>query len=331
MLLNINSIHEASPGAKWQQLFDGFWPAYRDWFLSEGPLARPGYVTSKKQLQHHMPELLETYEQLVELAGGGDLAARLLTLYCPPPYLTGCSQAIWRDGPPLLVRNYDYDPRLFEGVLLYSNWLRPVIAMSDCLWGVLDGVNDAGLIVALAFGGRKMTGDGFGVPLVLRYILETCDDTAAARDVLARVPVHMPYNVTVLDSAGEFTTAYLAPDRPPIFDQAQAITNFQEKVEWQDYARLTSSVERKEFLEQCLASETETGEQFIARFQQAPLYNTEFEKGFGTLYTAVYREQQVEFRWPQQQLRQSFANFREGKTVVTLKPARLSFRKRSIK
>ena len=59
--------------------------------------------------------------------------------------------------------------------------------MSDCLWGLLDGINDSGLAVSLTFGGRKDVGDGFAIPLVVRYVLETCDTVAEARAALARV------------------------------------------------------------------------------------------------------------------------------------------------
>ena len=38
--------------------------------------------------------------------------------------------------------------------------------MSDCLWGLLDGMNDDGLGVSLTFGGRRVLGDGFGIPIV---------------------------------------------------------------------------------------------------------------------------------------------------------------------
>ncbi|HRV95421.1 MAG TPA: carcinine hydrolase/isopenicillin-N N-acyltransferase family protein, partial [Anaerolineae bacterium] len=151
MQLILDSIREDQPGPKWQALFETYWPLYKTWFLSEGPAARPGYVTSAKKLRQHMPELIPIYQQLTDLAGGGDLAARFLSLYCPPAYLSGCSQAVWSGDSPVLVRNYDYSPKLFEGNLLYTRWLRPVIAMSDCLWGVLDGINDAGLAVSLAF------------------------------------------------------------------------------------------------------------------------------------------------------------------------------------
>lgn len=333
MHLTLNSIREDRPGPKWQVLFQTYWPVYKKWFLSEGHLARPGYMTSLKRLRQHMPELLPIYEQLVELAGGGDLAARFLSLYCPPPYLSGCSQAVWTRAEPVLIRNYDYSPQLFEGNLLYTAWQRPVIAMSDSLWGVLDGINADGLVVSLTFGGRKITGDGFGIPLILRYILEFCTDTQAAAEVLQRVPVHMPYNVTVLDRTGAFLTAYLAPETPAVMTASPVGTNHQQEIEWTDYARLTSTVERKELLTTQLADPNETRPKFIRRFLQAPLYNTQYKKAFGTLYTAVYDPHKVgaQFYWPHQAtLQQSFVNFKEQKTVVNLKLARSSFKRGTV-
>lgn len=324
MKLYLNTIREDTPGPKWQALFEAAWPLYKKWFLSEGVTARPGYVTSRRKLRQFMPELLPIYEQVVELAGGGDLAARFLSLYNPPPYLSGCSQAVW-PKTPLLVRNYDYSPRLFEGNLLYTHWQRPVIAMIDCTWGVLDGINGTGLSVSLAFGGRKIVGEGFGIPLILRYILEFCETTAEAAEVLQRVPVHMPYNVTALDRAGRVVTAYLGPDHPAQLTESLVSTNHQNGIDWTDYARLTSTIKRREFLEQKLADPAETEEKFIHRFQRPPLHNTQYERAFGTLYTAIYRPTvlSAEFRLPNQTtLHQSFANFEEREIFIHLDLAR---------
>lgn len=319
------SIREDAPDGKWQKLFERHWPQYQTWFLSEGQQARAGYVTSSKKLRSCMPELAPTYERLVDLAGGGDLAARFLSFYRPPPYLLGCSQAVWSGAQPTLVRNYDYSPLLFEWALLRTNWLRPVIAISDCLWGVLDGMNDAGLAVSLAFGGSKAVGDGFGVPLVLRYILELCDDVAAACAVLKRVPVHMAYNVTLLDRSGTFVTAYLTPGREPRFLHCPVSTNHQDRIEWRAYARMSASIERRTFLERQLARTQETQADFISRFLHPPIYRTRYDRAFGTLYTAVYRpaERVAEIHWPGATvLRQSFTNFSEGSTAVTLNSRR---------
>lgn len=315
------SIEEGEPGPKWQGLFEAHWPQYQTWFLSEGELARPGYMTSVRNLRSYMPELLPTYEKLVDLAGGGDLAARFLSFYRPPPYLLGCSQAVWSGRKPLLIRNYDYSPILFEWALLKTCWLRPVIAMSDCLWGALDGINDAGLAVSLAFGGRKTTGDGFGVPVVLRYILEVCDNVREACFVLRRIPVHMTYNLTLLDRSGVFVTAYLAPDRKPRFVRSPVSTNHQDRIEWPAYARMSASIERRAFLEERLADQTETETNFVNCFLRPPIHRIRYERAFGTLYTAVYRpvEGRVEYRWPGKRiLRQSFASFEEGLETVHL-------------
>ena len=65
-----------------------------------------------------MPELVPIYERLVELAGGDELAARLLSLYRPPGFVVGCSQGAWtRAGGPVLVRNYDYPVARLEGIV----------------------------------------------------------------------------------------------------------------------------------------------------------------------------------------------------------------------
>ena len=57
------------------------------------------------------PSLLPTWERLVDLVGGGDLEARFLSLYDPPAFVSGCTQALWTHRTPALVRNYDYAPQ----------------------------------------------------------------------------------------------------------------------------------------------------------------------------------------------------------------------------
>jgi predicted choloylglycine hydrolase len=313
------AMAEGAPGLKWQSLFNRHWPAYQRWFLSEGHKARPLYLTSLRALRQHMPELIPTYERLVELAGGGDLAARFLSLYCPPAYLTGCSQAVWPSDPPLLIRNYDYSPQLFEGVILRTAWNgRAVIATSDCLWGVVDGFNEDGLVVSLTFGGRRVVGEGFGVPLLLRYILEFCANTVEAVEVLRRVPSHMAYNVTVLDRSGVFRTVYIAPDRPTLVKTVAITTNHQQQVEWHQHAHATATLERERFLYFRLRESTDAPDKLVQAFLRSPVYSTAYGRGFGTLYTAIFRPLagEVEYRWPNGAWRQSFGAFEEGVRVV---------------
>jgi predicted choloylglycine hydrolase len=313
-------VHEPRPGPAWRERFEAMWPAYRSWYLKDGDAARPDYRTCRRALEAHMPELVPTYDGVVELAGGGDLAARLLSLYRPPGFVVGCSQGAWTRGAPVLVRNYDYPVSRLEGVVCMTEWNgRRVIGMSDCLWGLLDGVNDAGLAVSLTFGGRRDVGDGFAIPIVIRYLLETCDTVEQAGEALARIPIHAAQNVTLLDASGAVLTAYVGPGRPPQLRSIPATTNHQGDVDWPEYVSAVRSVER----EQCVLDLLDDGEldreRFVAAFLEAPLHSTEYAGGFGTIYTAAYypTERRVEYRWPGLVWEQSFDDFRASSHTVT--------------
>ncbi len=317
MHISFSCVHEDKPAEKWKALFDRTWPHYKTWFLSEGYFARKGYVTSMGELQDHMPELIPIYNELVQLAGGGDLEARFLSMYCPPAYMSGCSQVAWTQGSSALIRNYDYSFKLFEGTMQYTNWLQPVIGVSDCMWGLLDGMNASGLAASLTFGGRKITGDGFGIPIIIRYVLETSTTVKEALQILKRVPVHMAYNVTLMDASDEYATVYLSPDRPAVIVNTAVSTNHQLEVEWGDYASLTGTIERKRLLEKLVLDQDETENSILKKFLKPPLYSTNFEKSFGTLYTILYRvkDGEVEIHWPELNVKQSFDNFKEQRVV----------------
>src|SRR5262249_23611186 len=148
---------------------------------------------------------------------------------------------------PLLARNYDYAPSRFEGIVWSTRLLeRRVIGMSDCLWGLLDGVNDAGLAASLTFGGRRVLGDGVRIPLVARSLLGACADVELGRATLQRLPYSLSHNLTLVDRDGRVLTAYLSPDREPIFRELPAATNHQGIVEWPEQARATRTIEREQ-------------------------------------------------------------------------------------
>jgi predicted choloylglycine hydrolase len=314
------AIPESLPGSRWQGMYRQLEPGYRQWFLREGDAARPNYMAASRALKDHMPELYPTYERLVDLAGGGDVAARMLSLWCPTPYLTGCSQAVWRGPSPKLVRNYDYHPLLWDGVQLASSWTGTrVIGMLDSLWGVLDGLNEHGLAVSLSFGGRQVVGEGFGMPLILRYILETCSTVADGVAVLQRIPSHMSYNVTLLDKHGHVQTLFIAPDRTPVVTNRAVATNHQRVVEWEAYAHATSSLDRERFLRARLADPNEDSTRIVQRFLEAPLYQTNFALGWGTLYTAEYEPGalRMSLHWMGFALHQSIDHFQESAVALS--------------
>jgi len=232
--------------------------------------------------------------------------------------MSGCTQLVWPGAPETLVRNYDYNPRWFEGAMLYTDWLQPVIAISDCCWGVLDGMNAAGLSASLAFGGRKWSGEGFGIPLILRYVLETCGTVREATAVLERLPTHMTYNVALLDRSGDHAAVFVGPDRAAGVKRGRVTSNHQETIVWPEYAALTHSVEREQAAAALLESEQRDLDAVIRSFLTAPLYSANYHKGFGTLYTAAWSPDPgtVCVAWPHTQISQSFDEFEERHVVV---------------
>ena len=318
MQIAFRAIAEDVPARKWRAVFDHHWHAYSRWFLREGRRARPTYLASARALKAHMPELYPVYEQLTEVAGGGDVEARFLSMWCPPVYVGGCSQAVFLGEEPWLVRNYDYSPQLLEGTWLATRLLgRRVVAMIDCLWGALDGINEAGLAVSLSFGGRTAVGRGFGIPLVLRYVLEIAETTREAIAVLKRVPVHMAYTVALVDRRGRHATVFVAPDRPAEVARRLASANHQRKIEWPRHARATRSVERAAVLDKAVRKASHV-EQLLHAFLRPPVYQTAYGRGCGTLYTAVYRPSQaaVELVWPGARWRQDCRAFADGTRAV---------------
>jgi predicted choloylglycine hydrolase len=320
--LAFRAVHEARPGPIWAALFAERWPAYREWFLREGDAARPSYAVACRMIERHMPEIAPLYHELCRLAGGGDIAARMLSMVEPPPFLSACSQGA-RVGPDglVLARNYDYRPDHLDGLIWSTAWTgRRVIGMSDCLWGLLDGMNDAGLAVSLTFGGRRVVGEGFGIPLVVRYLLETCATVAEATAKLARLPYHLAHDLTLLDASGAVVTAYLAPDRDPVFAATPIATNHQDVVDWPEYTTATRSHEREAIIAGLLADPAVTREGFVSAFLVPPLLDSAGMGHFGTLYTAAFYplEGRVEYRWPDFTWHQSFDAFEPGEHVELL-------------
>lgn len=309
------AIDEARPSEKWLAHYRAAMPGYRCWFAREGELRRPGLDECAAALERYMPEFVPFWERLIELTGADDNDARLLSFYCPAPYLAGCSIAVWNRYTPTLVRNYDYAPEFCEGRILRTRWHdSQVIASTDCLWGVLDGMNEFGLCVSLSFGGKGAATEGFAIPIILRYVLEFCTSVDEAVKVLCRVPAHMAYNVVLLDAWGQVRNVELAPFAPPQVSCKPFAVNHQGNFALTNYAMFSRSHEREQFILAKLQDPLSTIESFVNCFEYSPLFASNYAQGFGTLYTAIYNPElrAMEYRWPdRRRMYQSFAFFEE--------------------
>ena len=181
-------------------------------------------------------------------------------------------------------------------------------------------MNESGLAIALAFGGRDAAGPGFAAPLVARYVLETCATVDEAKDALARVPVYMPYTFVVADRSGSFVTAYTGPDTPTRFVTRRTSTNHQGAVEWPAYCAHTQSVERLNRLESLLTDPPSAAAATDA-FLRPPLWRSDYAHASGTLYVALYRPTTgaMTLHWPGQREHFSLGTFEPRTFSVDLR------------
>ena len=316
MTLTFDAVSEATPGPKWAARWARSWPSYEAWFIARGGDNGPSRTDCRTAIERYMPELTTVYDRLVAVAGGSDRAARFLSTWCPPTYLGGCSlAAIASKKHVRLVRNYDLSPELNEGLLLRTQWLgRPVMGMVEFLWGLSDGINDAGLSVALAYGGRSETGVGFGITTIVRYVLETCNTVDDALAVLDRVPSHMAYNLVLADASGRTASVEMAPGGGMTKMPLAVATNHQGGAPAADRPTFTRTFERRSHLEKLQIKPRKLNRQFL----KAPLLQDRYEQGFGTLFTAEYDPKALTLgltlngeRWDQ-----ALDNFTEGQRVV---------------
>jgi hypothetical protein len=275
--------------------FAAAWPSYRSWYLRDGLGPRPSSAESRDALAWHLPELLGTYDALCAAVGGGDLEATFLSHWCPPPVATACSLATWTRDAHLLLRTYDYPSLLCDATVLASSWTGTrVLAMSDCLWGAVDGVNEHGLAVAIAFGGRPDVGPGFGIGLVVRYLLEVAHDVDEAVAILRRVPVSMSYNVALADVRGASAIVEVAPDLPAVLTGRTTAANRQTHgraaaaTEWPEHAWRSGTIEREAALEAAVGDPGATAASVVGAFLSTPVQRDPALHEWGTVFTSVY-------------------------------------------
>lgn len=316
MTLTFDAVDEPIPGPKWASRWRRSWPAYEAWFVARGGDHGPSRSDCRSAMRRHMPELIAVYDQLVEIAGGSDRAARFLSTWCPPTYLGGCSLAAMADEKDVrLVRNYDLSPELNEGLLLRTEWTgRAVMGLVEFLWGLSDGINDAGLSVALAYGGRSESSQGFGITTIVRYVLETCDSVDEALKALNKVPSHMAYNLVLADASGRTASVELSPGGGVRLMPKPIATNHQCGPTPADRPEFTRSFERHAHLRGLRSKPRDLNRQFLQR----PLLQDRYAEGLGTLFTAEYdpKEGTLGLTMREARWNQSLTAFEEGQRIV---------------
>src|SRR5690625_6135603 len=99
----------------------------------------------------------------------------------------GCSSIV---SHRMLVRNYDFSPEVYDARLVFVQPDEGYASVGHSLhvMGRTEGVNEKGLAVALHFVNSKETQNGLTAASVIRILLDTCENTDQAVNMIKQLP-----------------------------------------------------------------------------------------------------------------------------------------------
>ncbi len=170
-------------------------------------------------LREHAPELIDEIEGMAE--GSGYDIDRLKIAALAPMARPACSvMAVGgqhtADGRPLFGRNLDW----YRSALAYAAFCEKhpqgaiaSLGATDAFVGASDGMNAAGLAIAITavMGGRDHPGIMFN--LATRIVLDRCRTTEEAVTFLRRIRHARTINFLVADAGGDIAVVEAAPER----------------------------------------------------------------------------------------------------------------------
>ncbi|WP_420404552.1 C45 family autoproteolytic acyltransferase/hydolase [Nisaea sp.] len=299
------AVDEPVPGPFARRAIEESREFARGWYARAERIPDPD--ACRRRVAQDMPEMLPVFDDLAEFAGDDAAMVAALAGIDPPPLIpAGCTVRALSRPLATLLRNYDFHPDATSGVILRTNWAGTgVLGMGEGVSGLLDGVNEHGLAAAMTFGGRHVYGSGFGIILIVRYLLQVARDLKDAAEVLARLPCAWAHNVVVQDPTGKAIRAELAPDRAPSIVEVDAATNHQANV-------VPAESSRWRF--ETAGGLPDDADMARTIFSRGRLCLDDFEGWLGTLYTAEYRppDGSVRFHWGADSWEQSLDRFEEG-------------------
>ncbi|MCJ8008527.1 C45 family autoproteolytic acyltransferase/hydrolase [Lederbergia wuyishanensis] len=242
----------------------------------------------KEILSVYCPPLLEELQGIIDGSGFPEAdILRLLAGYDMPQLAElGCTSFITSE---FYVRNYDFSPKVYDGLFIENN---TVYGNSQFLVGRLDGMNRDGLVVGLHFVNNEFYQKGFVCSTIVRIVLEMCKNVDEAIQLLKKLPHAACYNYSLLDRKGNFAVAEASPKDVQILthpNELACVNKFQTKImEFYNRNWVGSSNDRLAALEN--ATSMQTVEELHDWFSQtdSPLFYTDYDQYFGTLYTVSY-------------------------------------------
>ena len=264
-----------------------------------------------EQLEKYYPSLLE------ELEGVADYFKRdvrehnfLNTAYLVPG---GCSLGVLSsrqssDKKPYVVRMYDLGVEISDFRMCSTNRKSAFkhSGFSVMFFGRSDGMNEHGLCLTFAACGLPVGNEpgmiqpkvaGLNFMVVVKLILETCQTTKEAVEVIATLPIASNMNLLITDAKEETTIVETMNGKVCIKESTEAYTiatNHALVEEVQDVQKeyLSQSEIRYNLLETTMSQEDKVSKEDLINLMSKPypegLAMQNYQEYFGTVYSALF-------------------------------------------
>lgn len=175
-------------------------------------------IESYKHLKNFSPEVVEEIKGFAKGINENDenLGAFLLSLGIFDT--TGqCSVFAFKNTDSVIIgRNYDmlFDFKKYtESCLIAPKGKYSYISQSDVFIGRSDGINEKGLFIAMSFVNGTKVQPGVGFHFIVRKVLENCNTTEQAVNLIQKTKVASANNFLVADKYFDIAVVESAPQK----------------------------------------------------------------------------------------------------------------------
>ncbi|KAB8127474.1 acyl-CoA--6-aminopenicillanic acid acyltransferase [Gracilibacillus oryzae] len=207
---------------------------------------------------------------------------------------SGCSIMIGKD---YFVRNYDYHPKTYDGILnLYkpSDAGYATIGVSQRITGRCDGMNEKGLVLGYTFINRKRPGNGFVCNMIARIVLEQCADTKEAVELLKAIPHRGSFSYILYDGKQEPMVVEASP-RGVECRKGYTCTNHFDLQLKENRHYLKDSIKRRDLMETNYSKGLNGEEAYhLLNDTDKGLFSDLYKNWAGTIHTSLYFPEQLE-------------------------------------
>lgn len=194
-------------------------------------------------------------------------------------------------GQDFIVRNYDYHPATYDGrYLLFqpNDGGLAQIGPTSRVTGRMDGMNEAGLVMAYNFMHRKKPANGFICYMIGRLILELCKDVDGAIQLLKNLPHRSSFSYILMDKELNHAIVEVTPrDIQVRYDNI--CTNHYEILTHENRNYTQESKERLARTVKQTHAQLNKNEAFkLFNDPQYNIYSKLFRSWSGTIHTSMY-------------------------------------------